>query len=166
MKFLKFLKWFFAIIVLIVAAVIVLAIVLPSDVDDDRQSEVVDIDMERETVLSDDETVKVTYRGIDNAVGLENAYYLYLTVENKTDLTVMILLENVSVNGEMVTPLSAVPMTITAGSKSSNPFILPCQNTTSVTGIGSIETIRFTARTYKYDGMELISETEELTVEP
>ena len=73
-----------------------------------------------ETVLIDNDVVKVTYLEIFETNGF---CYLRLKVANKTDKQISVYLVDAYVNDMAVTMMSGVPMDIAPGKMSQNPFI-------------------------------------------
>lgn len=82
----------------------------------------------QETVVLEDDFVKVTYGEVCEADGIEDAFYFRLTVENKTEKNVTIYLADTSVNKVSTLAMSGMPMTIQPGGKSLNPFIFSYSN--------------------------------------
>lgn len=76
-----------------------------------------------ETVLIDNDSVKVSFIEIFEEASIKDTCYLKLLVENKTSQKVTVYLKDAYVNDTSVQMLSGVPMDIEAGKKSQNPFI-------------------------------------------
>lgn len=109
--------------------------------------------------IYEDDIIKVEYIDCYDEDDIEGCSYLALKIENKADKTVMISLDEASVNDMMVNTGGA--MTIKPDKSSQTPFIL----FTGVQGIESaddIETMAFKIIVLDNDTMETIEETAEI----
>ena len=88
-----------------------------------------------ETILIDDDSVKVSFVEIFEEASVKDTCYLKLLVENKTDQKVTVYLKDAYVNDTSVQMMSGVPMDIEAGKKSQNPFIFTGYTKDDVTSV-------------------------------
>ena len=82
------------------------------------------IQEQEEAVLVEGEVGKISFQKTFEAPGAEGVFYLQMKMENKTNRTVWVVLDSVSVDDRMVTAMSGVPTIIEPGKYSENPFIL------------------------------------------
>lgn len=79
-------------------------------------------------ILVDNKYICASFNRVEPTFGIEG-FYVYLDIENKTDnKTLWIYLDEGSVNGQMCSAvMNAMPVYITPGNTSKNPFIFPAQ---------------------------------------
>lgn len=79
-------------------------------------------------ILIDNKYICASFNRVDPTFGIEG-FYVYLDIENKTEnKTLWIYLDEGSVNGQMCSAvMNAMPVYITPGNTSKNPFIFPAQ---------------------------------------
>lgn len=85
----------------------------------------------------EDDYIKVSFVEWYEEPAVDEISYLRLLVENKSDKNIMVYLKDVSVNNLMVNTGSGVPMVITPGKASQQPFIMY----TEAAGINSVDEI-------------------------
>lgn len=112
----KILGW--VAIIIILFFVVVLFIGGEDDTTNDESQE------NTETVIFENDDFKVTYTGVEEALGMSGCCLVDLTIENNTDGTVSAYLQNSSYNGEMANVVTGVTNSITAGSKSTKPYTM------------------------------------------
>ena len=108
-------------------------------------------DIFEEIVLVDNEHVTVKITGVEQDAIL--GYTLKVFTENKTDMELMLTVEDVSVNGYMCDPFWAETV---AGGKKSNTSIFWLESSFEENGIEAVEEITFTLRAY--DNNDWLSE--------
>lgn len=109
-------------------------------------------------LIFEDDFIKVSFIDMYDENGVEDASYLKLLIENKTDKTIWVTPDNVSANDIMLQTGSGVPMTIAPGASSRQPFIL----FTNAAGIGSadeIDELSFRMLVYDNSTMDLLEES-------
>lgn len=110
-----------------------------------------------ETVLIDDDIVKVTFVEVFEVDGLSGTCYLRLQVDNKSDQKISVYLMDAYVNDMSVTMMSGVPMDIMPGKASQNPFFF--------TGFTKDEVEKIEFKVHVYDeNMKTIEETNTVEV--
>ena len=79
-------------------------------------------------ILVDNKYISASFNRVEPTFGIEG-FYVYLDIENKTEnKTLWIYLDEGSVNGQMCSAvMNAMPVYITPGNTSKNPFIFPAQ---------------------------------------
>lgn len=83
---------------------------------------------EKKEMILDNNFVSISFNKVEPTFGIEG-FYVYLDIENKTEnKTLWIYLDEGSVNGKMCSAvMNAMPVYITPGNTSKNPFIFPAQ---------------------------------------
>lgn len=114
-------------------------------------------------VLCDNDNIKATYQRVYEEPSADGVFYLQVLVENKTSKTILVALENASVNGYSTMVMSGVPMTITPGEKSKNPFIISYKNL-NVDKLSEVKSIKFSIHIYNNDNMSSIASTDQLSI--
>lgn len=118
-----------------------------------------------ETVLLDDDAVKVTFLDLYDIASISGCSYLKMRVENKTDVRVWVHLDEVDINGYSVMASSAVPMEINAGGKSVNPFIF-FHNQFEAESVDDIEEIRFIVVIEDADTFKTLHKSDVIEIKP
>lgn len=117
----------------------------------------------REQLLVDDDFVKVSFIEVFEEPSIEGVFYFRLCVENKTEKTVTIYLEDSSVNKVSTLALSGIPMTIQPGSKSLTPFFFSYKSL-DISSIDELEEISFRVNVKNDETFEEIETTDFLTI--
>ena len=94
-------------------------------------------------VLFEDDYVKCVFRGVtDGASYGLNVMYLSIKTENKLDQSIIVMIEDVAVNGEMISmPMKGLPSPITPGHSGTDSIVLPLGNTDVI--FDDVESIEF-----------------------
>lgn len=114
-------------------------------------------------LLLDDDFVKVSFVEVFEEPNIEGVFYFRLCVENKTDKTVTIYLEDPSVNKVSTLALSGIPMTIQPNTKSLNPFFFSYKNL-DISSISELEEISFCVNVKDDETFDDIETSDFLTI--
>lgn len=117
-----------------------------------------------ECVLIDNDTVKATFIGAEDASSL-GVFYVTLKIENKTDTEVVINLEDADVDGETI-PLitTGVPLTIRPGNSGQTSFIFSMVNL-SISAMGDAENATFRIAVRDSETYDVIYKSDLVTVD-
>lgn len=109
-------------------------------------------------VIYEDNTIKASYIKVYDDSFVDGAVYLQLLVENKCDKNIMVTLSEAALNNMSTTIGSGVPMVITPGNSSQQPFIIFTGNT-NVTKAEDIKNLEFKFLVFDNDSMETLIES-------
>lgn len=165
----KAIKAVLIVFLVLIVAIVALALLTPGDsAGNDETTTISNISSEEDTtnetsVLYEDEFVNVSYIRLFEEASVQGCSYLQLLIENKTDKTVWISMDEASANDMMVNTGSAVPMVINPGKSNQQPFIL----FTGAAGFETIENITdvsFKLKVYDNNTTTLLNETAEIKI--
>lgn len=159
----------FITVALIFVAIFTISIILASDTtsgteqttNETNQSQQ-DSSADSSELIYEDAYVKVSFIKLYTIESVNEAVYLQLLVENKTQQTVTVGLTNSAVNGMSTVISSGFPMTILPGNSSQQPFIIHTKNT-NVVAAEDIEKLQFSVYLLDED-INTIEETDVITI--
>lgn len=114
-------------------------------------------------VLIENDTLTVTFMGAQDAASL-GVFYVTLKIENKTDTSVTISLEDADVDGETI-PLitTGVPLTIAPGNSGQTGFIFSMVNL-SISSMSGAEKATFSVVARNSDTFDTVYKSDRVTV--
>lgn len=135
------------------------------DVSDDDSSQSSQSEQQKDQVLYSDDNFKISMAGFEDQwedTDEMTSFALYLDIENKSDKKVMVSLVDGYLNDEGVTIMSAVPVEIAPGKKTTGAFAVGYGNT-SIKSIDEVKKLEF-AVSLMDDDMNEVLNTGNITV--
>ena len=153
------------IILIVLVAVFLCAVILSGEsAPSVGNSDTSNSSSDKERVLIDDDAVKVSFVGAEDASSL-GVFYVTLKIENKTDTAIAINLANADVDGETI-PLitTGVPLVIRPGNSGQTGFIFSMANL-SISTMDEAEKATFQVVARDNDTYDVVYESELVTVD-
>ena len=113
-------------------------------------------------VLIDDEYITANFLNFDEFP--EMCFYVNLEITNKTNKTIIIMLDEASVNDEsMKLVMTGAPVTILSGQKGEGSFIFMYQQL-SIDSLSGVNTVNFRINILDESNMNIIEKTEMVSI--
>ncbi len=119
-----------------------------------------------EAVVIDDDQMKVTYQKVvdGETLGMSGIFYLWLKIENKTDVEVVATLSSADIDGESVSiVMTGVPLNIRPGNSGATGFIFTTTQL-SIESVKDAEKVTFKVVLRDAETYDTVSESDLVTV--
>ena len=153
------------IVLIVLVTVFLCAVILSGESDPSvDNSDTSNSSTNKECVLIDDDSVKVSFIGAEDASSL-GVFYVTLKIENKTDTDIAINLAKADVDGETIPMITTgVPLVIRPGNSGQTAFIFSMANL-SISTMDEAEKATFQVVARDNDTYDVVYESELVTVD-
>lgn len=120
-------------------------------------------DNKKGTILIDDDYITVTYLDTYEEAFIEGAFYLKLSIENKSDQEIMVALTDAAVNDVSIFVITGLPVTAQSGEKAIGSYIFTYKQL-DIASLDEIKTIEFKVCVFNNETMETLEETDRISL--
>lgn len=113
--------------------------------------------------IFDNEYIEVSYLKRENVVYMDGMFNLYLSVKNISNKTIGVRLENISLNGVMISDSLSGAQSITASNVSNQPFMLSWKDA-GLSSLNDVNRIQFDVIVFDSETYETLSTHKECAI--